>query len=1398
MAPLRTESGDVVAQPDGRLKSTVYAQPQRVRRAGGWVDIDPALHKRTDGTLAPKAATADVAFSGGGSTAPLVRMTLAGKTLSLSWPKPLPKPVVDGATAEYRAVLPDIDLKLTATRTGFTQIFVVHTAQAAKNPDLDTLRLAMKGDGLRIKEAADGSLSAVDTGAGGTVFQAPAPVMWDSTTTGPTETSTSAAPSTAADGTKAAATPTATDSAKAANRSAASTPTSSAPVAAPAAEGVEPKPGARVARVAVDFPAAQDKLVLTPDQGMLDDPATVFPVMIDPSWSTPHAGDWAGVSKYYPTQPYWHYSYNSTPEYDFGVGYCGDTNRCAPKDVKRVFFQIPTAQFVGKQILSATFGAWESHSYSCTAKPVELWSTGYISKNTTWNSQNAAGFWSRKLQTVDAAHGWDNSCANGAWVEFGGSTSDAVRTLAQDAANWGWQTTTFGLKAADETDLYAWKRFTDGAYLQVYYNLPPRQPAIADLTMQPGSSCSATAVQVQKLPQLTAVLKDPDGEAIGAQFAIGWDDGTGWKRKWFNTGATESTTPASGTFKASGSAFNLTLPDGVIPTDRDFTWEVRAWDGASWGQWSSDGTPTACYVRVDASIPFGPGVISAVYPISPSAGTAPPTDGVGRYGTFTIDAVESNVVKYQWGLDAAASALHEVATTSGAPQTINVLVDKPGPHMLSVRSITGSGVSSEAETYYFNVANGRGQRGGWAMDETTGSTTLAGTAAGTGLQLSTGATLQAPGHTGTAMAFDGTTNAYASGAPGHLDTSKSFTVSVWANIADADRVRSAVSQAGQNTAFFDLGERDGVWSFTTFTQDVANGFAWQSAQGTAPVVPNRWTHLTGVYDKPGNRVYLYVDGVLTGQVYAPSSFAASGALELGRVRYMGGYVDPWKGSLDEVRTWDRALTQAEITQVAADQPLTTGLPARSVWHLDEPTGATMVTGTPESDAVTLSNGAAAGAAGRTGQAVHFDGTDDYARTTRPAADGTRSFSVAAWVRLPKIAAGDVTTRMILNQTGAHRSELVLYYAPYTKKWVFGRYTQDGAGASLVTALQPACTGPIGSTPCFGATDGEWTHLVGVSDATAKKIRLYVNGYLVGESDYTQTTPWAQPGPLQLGAVSLEGANAEFFGGDIDDVKVWDRIITAPEIGDLVNSTSQLLGRWKLNTATGNPLGSSNEITGGSAVVLGGGADINPDGSVLPYAGGGTLRLSGTNAYAENTPTLLHTDRSFSLSAWAATAGVPLRDMTVLSVAGTSGASVTLRWHYVGVNSSGQQVGEWQAAVRSSDTAGGYQTTISHATSTTWKPWSHLAVVYDGLAGSLALYVNGESDRSGCESGDLTCIGSSYSLSASRPFDATGGLQLGRTGAPSAWGEYFSGELSDVQIYQGVLTDQQVSNLSLPF
>ncbi len=89
-------------------------------------------------------------------------------------------------------------------------------------------------------------------------------------------------------------------------------------------------------------------------------------------------------------------------------------------------------------------------------------------------------------------------------------------------------------------------------------------------------------------------------------------------------------------------------------------------------------------------------------------------------------------------------------------------------------------------------------------------------------------------------------------------------------------------------------------------------------QWTDPItVPEkRWFHVCGTYD--GNEIKLFIDGDLKGTKYTGGPMSANTMpIAIGKYPYgaaknpHGQYV---KGSLDELRLWNRALSQAEIRQ----------------------------------------------------------------------------------------------------------------------------------------------------------------------------------------------------------------------------------------------------------------------------------------------------------------------------------------------------------------------------------------------------------------------------------------------------------------------------------------------------
>ncbi|MET9878620.1 LamG domain-containing protein [Actinacidiphila glaucinigra] len=1337
----RGEANEVFAEPDGSFTAVEHVKPVRTLRGGKWVPIDTTLSK-TDGMVAPAATALDVAFSGGGSDQPLIRVRQSGRELRLSWPKPLPEPVLDGDTATYKSVLPDVDVKVTAQDSGVAESIVVRTPEAAQNPELQQLKLLIDADGLKVREDASGGLQAVDEDTGSVLLAAPTPMMWDSTR------DSLSAPSASARTSKATASQDAEDE---------------APHMAPV-------------DVAVNQDA--DTLVLTPDQELLNGSATRFPLVIDPIVYTPKAPDWAGVSRYWSDTSFWHYSGDS----DFGMGYCGDTEYCAPKDLKRVFFQFPTSKFAGQHILEATFTAHETHSYSCTAKSVELWQTKAIKSSTDWKAQTASGFWTNLLEKSTFAHGWGDGCPD-ADVEFSAS---AVKSIVQTAANASWPTITFGLKAYDEDDPYGWKRWSDDAYLRVKYNLPPKQPVASDLSMSPGSVCQSTAVRINRRPQITAKkLVDPNGEKIGAEFATAWDagDGKGMVKRWWSTGA-EGNTPSSASFKNSGSQFSITPPTTAVPSGKTVRWYVRAWDGAEWGKWNAD---PGCVFNYDATAPDGPKVTSTDYPGSDElTDELPLTVGIGRYGSFTFDSVATDVVAYQWGLDAAASSAHQVTTSGGAAQKITVLPAEEGLHFLSVKALDANNNPSQPETYYFQVRRGQPERAGWALDEAAGATTAAGRGGAYQLNLGPGASLGDAGHEGSALTLRGS-DAYAESEGALVDIPMNFTVSAWVKIDDLNTSRTVVSQAGNENSGFTLGYVGGTtnkWAlrFPT-TDDSTATINAQMAVSDAPVTPGQWTHLAGVYSASGHTATVYVNGV-PGATVTVTAINARGNFQVGRLQWKKAWADPWAGQIDDLRVWDRTATATSVQQLYTDGVMTSGRPAMAIWPMEDSVGP--LRGLGETQDFALSGGVQSGVPGAASTAIHLDGATGYGAMGRETVDTNRSFSVAAWVKLEDGSHNQAA----VSQSGTSNGAYTLGYEVTRKKWAFRLPDQDATGPSFQGVFSAA-----------EADLNEWTHLLGVFDAQTNQITLYVNG--VPSTPVAAPSVWEAHAGVQLGRYRYQGNYTDYWKGSVDDVKIFGRVVTASEAADTVRQRPQLTGRWMLNSASGTPSVTPDDAVGnGHPATLNAGATIDTE---SPLVGTGDLKLNA-GGYANTALSPVHSNQSFTVAGWTDMGGpgpvcqAPKAladcDVTVLSQQGKASgpyhSAFTLRWHVTGYSedTSSPAPGVWQVAVPDVDSSLAQWKTAEHSFSFdgSFGSWNHVAVVYDAFANEMRLYVNGDLQQSD----EATSITQDV-----KPFDGTGGLQFGRTWSAGTAKEYYTGLVDDVWTYQGILSDAQIEMLANP-
>ena len=100
-------------------------------------------------------------------------------------------------------------------------------------------------------------------------------------------------------------------------------------------------------------------------------------------------------------------------------------------------------------------------------------------------------------------------------------------------------------------------------------------------------------------------------------------------------------------------------------------------------------------------------------------------------------------------------------------------------------------------------------------------------------------------------------------------------------------------------------------------------------------VAGKWYHVAGVID-PVNGMELYIDGVKQQSTNATVNASATNSDLMAIGRWGASAIRHFKGSIDEVRIWDRAITQSEINMNFCDtisSTAQTGL--KGYWRLNE-------------------------------------------------------------------------------------------------------------------------------------------------------------------------------------------------------------------------------------------------------------------------------------------------------------------------------------------------------------------------------------------------------------------------------------------------------------------------------
>ncbi|WP_340818998.1 LamG-like jellyroll fold domain-containing protein [Methanolobus sp. WCC4] len=356
-----------------------------------------------------------------------------------------------------------------------------------------------------------------------------------------------------------------------------------------------------------------------------------------------------------------------------------------------------------------------------------------------------------------------------------------------------------------------------------------------------------------------------------------------------------------------------------------------------------------------------------------------------------------------------------------------------------------------------------------------------------------------------------------------LDLTEDFTFTGWLNKEDAGVGGWAVvfskgdtsSQLGSSSPYALFHSSNGVNSGVRI--------AGQNIVSNAETDFNEWYFVA--VTKDGSELKFYINGELKDTKTTAVSIPRSDTKLLIGID-PPGVTEYFKGSMDDLRIYNIALSQSEISAIYQGASVPTSTPTST-----PTTGTTSVSKNGlvayypfDGDARDYSgnnnhgtNNGATFVSGTKGQALSFDGTDDYVRSpVNINPDTLPQLTIVAWVK------SDLESRTVISHDNGGYDRTIAI---------------DNRGGGLGWSAFTGSGGVLGFHP---ATIGEWTFIATVYDQDTQTITLYVNdkvytekGVLSGGWDYTN-----------IGSNPSYGGN---FDGVIDEVRIYSVALSQSEI-----------------------------------------------------------------------------------------------------------------------------------------------------------------------------------------------------------------------------------------------------------
>ncbi len=393
----------------------------------------------------------------------------------------------------------------------------------------------------------------------------------------------------------------------------------------------------------------------------------------------------------------------------------------------------------------------------------------------------------------------------------------------------------------------------------------------------------------------------------------------------------------------------------------------------------------------------------------------------------------------------------------------------------------------------------------WHFNEKSG--TIAGDSVAGHNGVISGATWVSGIH-GSALQFNGVDNQVQISKAGFNPVGNSISFSFWFRLNAVGDNGTFIYQNVKYIVSIDAQGRPGFALYTPVWSSLNSGY-------TNRVLDTDWHHVAMTYD--GSMMKIYLDGLLrtytanTGNLQSSNSDA-----------YIGRETptNPFKGTIDEMLVYNRALTDSEILQIygSTPDPSTGSDNLVSYWKLDENAGSIA------NDSKGVNNGTITGATwsqGISGSCLSFNGTSGAVKVPSTLnLNPVYGLTMMAWAKTTNYA----TTK------------------------IFQKGDYDGHGLGLGNwdgwGCQIRLVGNITQVVSWGGglpILNQWYHLAMTYDGA--QLKMYVNGQLRNSMAVTGLL-YVNSRDLSIGS---DDGTQKFFNGSIDECKFFNRALDPTEI-----------------------------------------------------------------------------------------------------------------------------------------------------------------------------------------------------------------------------------------------------------